>query len=257
MTERSNARVAHALKEGFTRVASAPAVAIGLFAVLRLLGFEADEDWMILGPGARAAIAFLLFWAFAYGGVIDRYARNRPTRGFGFFGACGRHVMPLARLALLPLLVAYALRRFDPGMFTCSFIEGLVGVVVLFARVRLVVEDRRSAMGSLVAGVRFIVRNLPAVIVLWLASAVIQVVHSTVYSDLSMRSIGYPWASRVVGETSFLLAVCLQVLVPCAWGIALFQSRLAHAGYAAAPPAVWPESASAEAIANASPTIAP
>jgi len=39
--------------------------------------------------------------------------------------------------------------------------------------------------------------------------------------------------------------------------VALFQSRLAHAGYTAAPPAVWPESASAEAIANAAPTIAP
>ena len=39
-------------------------------------------------------------------------------------------------------------------------------------------------------------------------------------------------------------------------GIALFQSRLAHAGYTAAPPAVWPESASAEAIANAAPYTA-
>jgi hypothetical protein len=34
----------------------------------------------------------------------------------------------------------------------------------------------------------------------------------------------------------------------------LFQSRLAHAEYTAAPPLVWPDSPAAEAIVNAAPT---
>ena len=41
------------------------------------------------------------------------------------------------------------------------------------------------------------------------------------------------------------------VLLPLyASAIALFQSRLAHAGYTAAPPLQWPESPAAETIAN-------
>ena len=55
----------------------------------------------------------------------------------------------------------------------------------------------------------------------------------------------------------FALSLWQATLFPYATGVALFQSRLAHAGYTAAPPAVWPESASAEAIANAAPTITP
>jgi hypothetical protein len=38
--------------------------------------------------------------------------------------------------------------------------------------------------------------------------------------------------------------------------IALFQGALAHAGYTAAPPVVWPESPAAEAIVNVdAPTV--
>jgi hypothetical protein len=40
------------------------------------------------------------------------------------------------------------------------------------------------------------------------------------------------------------------MLVWMASEIALFQDSLAHAGYTAAPPAAWPESASVEAIRN-------
>jgi hypothetical protein len=40
-------------------------------------------------------------------------------------------------------------------------------------------------------------------------------------------------------------------------GVALFQLRLAHAGYTAAPRIEWPESPAAEAIANAPRSITP
>ena len=46
--------------------------------------------------------------------------------------------------------------------------------------------------------------------------------------------------------------VAFLLLALYASGIALFQSRLAHAGYTAGPPLEWPDSPAAEAIANAS-----
>jgi hypothetical protein len=60
---------------------------------------------------------------------------------------------------------------------------------------------------------------------------------------------------RAAAEAFLAIQLWLK-LAAYASGIALFQSRLAHAGYTAAPPAVWPESASAEAITNAEPGIA-
>jgi hypothetical protein len=70
-------------------------------------------------------------------------------------------------------------------------------------------------------------------------------------------SPAHPWIERASNEAVFALSLWQATLFPYATGVVLFQSRLAHAGYTAAPPVVWPESASAEAIGNAAPTIAP
>ncbi len=252
MAERSNAGIAHALLEGLARVAKAPAVAIGMFAAVRLLDMGATEEWTALGAGGRTAILSLAFWSFAYGGVIDRYARNRPTRGYGFFGACGRHAMPLARLAIVPLVVAVLLARLHPGAVVASIVL-IVDVVMQFARVRLVVEDRRSAIGSLTAGIRFIVRNAGAAAVLWIVVVLVYVGQESAYRSLSIRLAGDARIARAFDDAWMALALWLQVLFPYAAATVLFQSRLAHAAYTAAPPAVWPESAAAEAIANAAP----
>src|SRR5205823_4619601 len=36
-----------------------------------------------------AAAAYVGLWLFVAGGIIDRYARDRPTRSHGFFSASG------------------------------------------------------------------------------------------------------------------------------------------------------------------------
>ena len=109
MTERSNVGIASALREGFARVAAAPMVLIGTFAAARLLDVPAANLWFF-DRGARAVLDWLLFWSFAYGGIIDRLARNRPTRARGFFAACGGHAAALGRLAIVALAVEAALR---------------------------------------------------------------------------------------------------------------------------------------------------
>jgi hypothetical protein len=51
----------------------------------------------------------------------------------------------------------------------------------------------------------------------------------------------------LIGQLYITLRVILRLLF-AASQIALFQSRLAHAGYAARPLPVWPDSAAADAI---------
>jgi hypothetical protein len=226
-----------------------------MFVVLRVLDLSANDIWPTAGAGVRRTLLPLLFWAFAYGGLLDRYARNRPTRGYGFFAACGAHFMPLARVAILPLLAFYVLPTLEPSFRMGGLVMMAVDVVMQFARIRLVVEDRRSAIGSILAGIRFIARNIVSVIGLWLVYGLLYTALGYAYRTVASSLPAGGWTDRVINETFFALGLWLTTLFPYAASLALFQSRLAHAGYTAAPALAWPESASAEAIANASPRM--
>ena len=47
MAERSSAGIAHALREGFARVMSAPAVIVGTFAAARVFDVPADTSLLL------------------------------------------------------------------------------------------------------------------------------------------------------------------------------------------------------------------
>ena len=263
MTERSNLTVARAVREGFARAVSAPALLFGLFAVARLLDVP-SANLSLFSEGTRAVIVWLLFWSFAYGGAIDRLARGRPTRAYGFFAACGGHLMPLARLAVLAIAaeaaflpIARATASTDVGAAGVAVVLILASAVLGFARIRLVVEDRRSAVGTVAASIRFLRRN-PSGLGIWIVFALAGYGLDSLYGSLVPSSaVATSSDLRVRAPQEAFLAIHLWLkLSAYAAGIALFQSRLAHAGYTAAPPAVWPESASAEAIANAAPYTA-
>lgn len=260
MRDRSNVNIARAMRDGVSRAAAAPAIFGGTFLVLRLLDVPA-ANLSLLDRGARAVIVWLLFWSFAYGGVIDRFARDRPTRAHGFFAACGGHLMALARLALIALVLEAALMPVadwwtstESGQIAAAIALALAVVILAFARIRLVVEDRRSAIGAIAAAFRFVRRN-PSSIVLMLAFAVVSDAVSGLAAALRPGVFAPAWAARASDEALFAIQLWLK-LAAYASGVALFQSRLAHAGYTAAPPAVWPDSASAEAITNAEPGLA-
>jgi hypothetical protein len=120
-----------------------------------------------------------------------------------------------------------------------------------------VVEDRRSAIGTVAASIRFLRRN-PSGLGIWIVFALVGYGLDSLYGFLVASSaIATSSDLKARGSQEAFLAIHLWLkLSAYAAGIALFQSRLAHAGYTAAPPAVWPESASAEAIANAAPYTA-
>jgi hypothetical protein len=271
VAERSAGGAVHAIADGIARAAAAPAVLAGTLALTFLFSvFPTDlfsPDVVVmqyvavrhltpLGGAIDAVhvVTWLLVWSFLAGGILDRYARNRPTRGRGFFGACGAHFPAMLRLGVAEWLVWLAIARGLPRPlgYGAKALTLAAGLVFLYARVRLVVEDRRSAIGALLAGGRFIRRNPVAVAVFLIFAAALWI---------AGRLFGLSTADARTAPTLLLggreLLVALSLfLVFGSWAsaIALFQTRLAHASYTAAPPIEWPESPAAEAITNLSPS---
>jgi hypothetical protein len=133
----------------------------------------------------------------------------------------------------------------------------LVGVNVLFdyARIRLVVEDRHSAVGALLAGARFFGRHAGACLGLYALNTLtfLAVVGAYALVAPGAGSGGWTvWVALSVGEALIVarLAVKLQFYASQA---ALFQGALAHAGHVARPAAVWPESPAADVLRGEAP----
>ena len=224
-----------------------------------------------------AAGAYILLWLFAAGGIIDRYARDRATGAHGFFSAAGVYFFRFFRLAIVmfavygllfgylhPWLLDKAYTRLIRDVNverTAFFIRAglyLVFLLVLaacnlvfdYAKVRAVVEDRRSAFGAIAAALRFIRANLSATIALYLLNVSLFALTLAAYAAVAPSAGGIGWTMWIgfaIGQLYILARLCVK-LIFWASETSLFQGRLAHAGYVAAPKPVWPESPSAEAI---------
>ena len=271
MEERPGRGVRRALRDGLVRAGGAAVVLAGMLALT--LVFSQSPRWFLpqvlflqymaamgLTPFGSAifgpqGVTWLVVWAFMAGGVLDRYARNRPTRGRGFFAACGAHFPAMLRLGIAEWLIWLAVARLElpqRSNTAATIVLLAAGILFLYARVRLVVEDRRSAVGAILAGGRFIRRNPGAIVLFLLFAAAVWNV-TWVWGQLAPQ-LGEPGLLPVMaGE---LLTALLLYLSFASWAsaTALFQARLAHASYTAGPPLEWPESPAAEAISNLSPS---
>jgi hypothetical protein len=270
---------------------AAQATALGTTFVPSIVGFGAVllnlsnllDNAPLLTAVAGVTGAWLVLSSFLSGGILDRFARNRPTRSRGFFGACGAHFPAIARLGLIALVIytwlfywihpflfitvyprltheaavertAFAVRL---GLYAL-FLAGLfaVNVIVDYARIRIVVEDRRSAIGALLAGSRFVRRNFGTAAGLYLANGVLFVAALALYALAAPGASRPAWLVLLVGEAYIVVRHFLK-LTFYASETSLFQARLAHASYTAAPSIEWPESPAAEAIANLTPAGLP
>ncbi len=250
---------------------------IGFAAVLDNLSTLLDAEsrtpaiaW--LGAG------YLLLWLFLSGGILDRYARARPTRTHEFFTACGIYFVRFLRLAPFIALTYYALFAYlHPVMLGNLYDEvtrdvtvertaffwrlalyllfgstlALASIVFDYAKVRAVVEDRRSMIGALAAGLRFVRRNAGAVIALFLLNGLMFLGVVMIYA-LVAPGAGWSGPAMWVGfaiSQMYLLARLWVRLVFFASETSLFQGRLAHAGYIASAPAPRPEPPVVELLA--------
>ena len=255
---------------------------IGFAAVLENTAAVLDNQAL---PAAIAGVtaAWLILWSFVSGGIIDRYARARPTRAAGFFAACGTHFWRFARLGVIAGLMYVALFGAVHGwIFEYGYVRitrdvtversaflvrlagyalfaGLMAACALlfdYARVRIVVEDRRSAVGALAAAARLAVgqaRRVAALFLLNAAALLLLMAAYAVVAPAAPRSGLHLAAALVLGQ-AYIFGRHYLKLVVYASETVLFQGSLAHAGYTAAPALVWPESPAVESIINAEAT---
>jgi hypothetical protein len=123
----------------------------------------------------------------------------------------------------------------------------VVNVVFDYAKIRLVVEDRRSALGALSTGMRFVLRRFWSVAGLYALNGAAFLILIAVWA-LVAPGAGLTIGIAFLAGQLFVLARLAMKLQFLASETALFQASLAHASYAAAPVAIWPESPSAELI---------
>ncbi len=208
---------------------------------------------------ASAALAATLLWMFVSGGILDRFARARPIRASAFFATSGEFFVRFLRLSLITApvywwLFAWLFPRLTPTMWgQLGFVAalGIVNLVTDYARVRAVVEDRRSMIGALGASLRFIRRRPLRVAGLYLLSMLPSVLAIRLWLGMSTWSE----ATRGTIAAALLVYVVVRVWARLTWmagEVVFFQGELAHATYTARPEPIWPESPAAEAIANLS-----
>lgn len=256
---------------------------IGFGAVLDNLDALVDNEPMAVTIAGLTG-AWLVIWSFLSGGVIDRLARDRRTRAHGFFAASGTHFWRFLRLGLFAVLVYYVLFEWFHGWLFSDLYEDMIrdvtsertaaltrvagyllfgGALVFFnvifdyARVRIVVEDRRSAIGAIVAGARFVRRHLACVASLYLLNGLAFVALIGLYALLSRvapTSGIRMWLVLLLGQ-AYIGGRHYLKLQFYASQTALFQSELAHAAYTGPPVVEWPDSPAAESITNAEAVI--
>ncbi len=251
-------------------------VIIGFAAVLDNVSGVADGRAPAL-PIALALACYLGVWAFVTGGIIDRYARQRRTRAHGFFAASGVFAVRFLRLAALAgafywwMFAAVHPWLFDEwytrltrdlsvereaflvrlALYMAFGLILLLGNLVLdYAKVRAVVEDRRSMVGALTAALRFVAARPGRTMGLYAVNGLVFLVVLGVWA-LMAPGVGGAGTStwlRIGAAQAYIAARLLLKLHGIASQTALFQASLAHARYAAAPEPVWPDSPAAEAI---------
>ena len=255
----------------------------------RILGFSAVlynqsnlvDNQLPRGEIMLAVIAYLGFWTFLVGGIIDRLARQRRIASVGFFATCGTFFFRFCRLGLLAGFAYWivfgtvhawlfedlydfatenvAVERTAVlvriGLYATFAVLLLpINMVFDYAKIRAVVEDRRSMVGAVLAALRFIRRRPQATVGLYLLNGGLFLAVLVAYAALAPGSGGggpSVWVGFAVGQ-AYVLARLFTKLVFYASQTAYFQSQLAHSEYVATPSAVWPDSPAAEAVGTVS-----
>lgn len=225
-----------------------------------IIGFAASLDaWSRLLDGAslstpltRALAVYLGGWVVLSGGVIERYARRRPLRVSGFAQACGRLGGRLLRLALVAGAVYWVLFAVvHPWLFNTWYgrftrdvaaestalvwrallylvfgaLVAATMTIVDYAKVRVVVEDRRSALLALVASLRFIARQPSRVAGLWALNSLALIAVLSVWA-VAAPGVGDAGAGmwlRLLATQGYLAARLAIKLASLASATALFE----------------------------------
>jgi hypothetical protein len=234
---------------------------IGFAAVLDNLSAFADGEARP-SPLLWLGAFYLLLWLFLAGGTLDRYARSRPTHLHEFFAACGVYFVRFLRLAPFIFAAYYVLFAVVHPFLFFSVYEGLirdvaiernaflirlaiyavfgfllmvVNIVFDYAKVRAVVEDRRSMAGAMIASLRFVNRHPGSVSALYALSMLMFAAVVLLYAMLAPGAASSGpgvWLGFAIGQLYVAGRLWVRLLF-FASETAFFQGRLAHTGYVA------------------------
>jgi hypothetical protein len=248
-----------------------PAI-LGFAAVMKNLSTIADAE-ALPTVIAIAVVTHMTVSLFLAGGLMDRLARDHRVGSAAFFSACGVYFLRFLRLGVIAsvvywmLFVPYHQWLFDdlyPSLIhevtverTAFFIRLALylafaaplfffNILFDYAKIRAVVEDRRSMIGAVGASWRFIRRHPLAVLALYKLNALLFLLVMGIYY-LAAPGGGAGAIAFAIGQLYIVLRVIVRLQFTASQ-TALFQGRLAHAGYVANPVPTWPDSPSAEAI---------
>jgi hypothetical protein len=230
-----------------------------------------------LNPAVSGVVAaYVVVWVFLSGGILDRLARDRPVGTGAFFSAGGVYFVRFVRLGIVvgfaywalftwlhPYLLTTLYDRWTRDMtverHALALRAGLYAVWLLalaavslvadFAKVRTVVEDRRSMIGAIGASIRFIRRRPGRSVALYLLNAMALLVIVAAWSLAAPSAAASPWAALLLAQVYLLFRVWAR-LAFLGSEVAFFQGALAHAHYTAGPLPIWPDSPAAEALEN-------
>ena len=248
-----------------------PAI-LGFAAVMKNISTVADTSAVPTVIAITVAM-YLLVSLFLAGGVLDRLARDHDLGAGAFFSACGVYFIRFIRLGIIAVIVYWAIfvpyhgwlfDRVYPALTgnitverTAFFIRlGLYAAFALplfafnilfdYAKIRAVVEDRRSMIGAIAASWRFMRRHPIAVWAVYKINALVFLLVIGLYYLIAPGASADTLAFAI-GQAYIVLRVIVRLQF-AASQTALFQGRLAHAGYVARPVPQWPDSPAAEAI---------
>ncbi len=247
---------------------------LGLAAVLVNFG-DLLAAQPLDGSVVMAVAAHVIVWAFFVGGLLDRLARQQRVGSVGFLAACGVYFFRFCRLAVLAAVVyvvlftvvhtwlfddLYVLATRDIASEPMALalwvsLYALFGMVLLavnlvfdYAKIRAVVEDRRSMVGAVLAALRFVRRRPADVVSLYLLNGLVYMLILAVYASVTtgLGSSQSLWLGVLVGQ-AYLVTRLVAALVFYASQTAYFQSQLAHPTYVATPQPRWPSPTPADA----------
>ena len=251
---------------------------LGFSGTVSTVSHFLDRD--ALNPTIAGAVAaYLLLWIFLSGGIIDRLARGRPVGLAAFSAACGVYFSRFLRLGLIVGLGYLAiLKGLHPWLFGALYDRftrdltsetsailiraalylvflvalAIVNVVADFAKVRAVVEDRRSMLATVGASLRFIRRRPLRIMRLYVVNVIAFLAIVRLWYSLAPAAWTPVWIAFLSAQIYLLLRVWARLSF-IASEIVFFQGELAHASYTTSPPARWPDSPAVEALAALTP----
>lgn len=233
-----------------------------------VIGFAAvlDNASALADAAARppvvilSGVVFTLITWFLTPGVICTLAVGRGLGAGTFLSVCGTCVGRLVRMnAISTLVYATLFGSFHQWLFDgvfdtltrdltverTAFVIRVVGYTVFFAllgvcnlvfdvaRVRLIVEDRRSVIATIVAALDFIVSNFRSTVGVYVANlatlAAVVGAYAAIAPGVGGAGVGM-WAGFLIGQL-YIAARLTVKLTFWAGAIVTLQSRLAFDGF--------------------------